>query len=126
MARVACQVWATLSPAARDSASLRLLVDVVRSLDVVHRLDQLTLREVQRVGGGQRRQQLALVHQVVVDDDLAVVARGGELAPDVAVADGDVEGSLVADAAEPPTRPAHRSVPSIVKKRRVSFSIELV
>ena len=93
----------------------------------MHRRDQLVLRELQRVGRGQRRQQRALVREVVEDHDLAPRPGGGELAARVAVPDGDVEGQRGRPRRHHPatlTRP-RTSVPSMVKKRRVSFSIGL-
>ena len=78
---------------ARLELALTLLVDVPArlpgGLDVVEHLDELVLREPQRVGARQARQQLALVGEVVEHHDLVLAARRGELPAGLAVAHGD-------------------------------------
>ena len=125
MVRVACQVLAAFRPGgARLQLALLLGVGVVRRLQLVALGDQLVLREVQRVGLREQREQPALVHQVVDDQHLVVVAGCLELAALQRVSDRDVQRHLRRGARAPPTltRPRTR-VPSMVKNRRSGFSI---
>ena len=113
-------------------ARLELAADVVSSSAVAgEHLVQLAgddlLREVQRVGAGQQREQPALVLPVVEQQLLLVRptsprTAGAGAAYRIAIASA----TLLALMPAPPTqtRPWTR-VPSIVKKRRFGFSISL-
>ena len=86
--------------------------------------DQFVLGELQRVGAGHQRQQPALMHQVVHDHDFTLVVGGAELAALQAVAHRDVQRHPRGRGGMPPTVTRPRiSVPSMVKNRRLGFSI---
>ena len=95
MVRVACQVPSALVPAARDSSSRRVFSSLSGAgEDVVQLGGDDLLGEVQRVGAGEQREQPALVHAVVEEQLLLVLAGRLELAPLQAVLDRDRQRDL--------------------------------
>ena len=73
----------------RLQPALFCLIRAVPIARVVKRGDQRFLSEVQRVGGGQGRQQPPLMLEVVEQDHLTIIARRPELAARQAVTNRD-------------------------------------
>ena len=75
----------------RFQLALLLGVGLVDALQIVQRGQQFVLRELQRVGPRDQREQPPLVHQVIHDQHLAVASGCGKLPTLQRVADRDVQ-----------------------------------